>query len=1154
MAKTKVEQYIFQPGIPIKDNRYHMAHDLITNNVEFICDEVTAWIAEQVKMEPKYPDAYASIVANKEFLKDEVMSWFDIAYPGVHDLTYTATAATYDPATGLLVLTIGSHGFQIGSTVRIATESLTFTCAEDSHATQHSYPRATGSLAPGGWDYAYLTPVPVTKTSGSTVTVDVGLSSNNTAHTFVSATADGIISNERHEKCERDTGYNIDAITTDLYNGGNSKSIETAKKYWEGTNTNLGSSNEQTYATLVNNKLLEIINGYILTNTAWTTAQVPPVTTQDVGQPIAESNAKNRVTELHSILNDVTVNGLDNLPAVTPSWSHYTYDGILCERDTRLNLQGLDGTGGILYDLRYGGNEQTRYTASKYWINSTPQIDGNRTPELFAKNYVRDLINNFILLQPASAQTYPYAIALLEANKQFIADEATAWFDANYPGVHTGTRHTKCIRDTKYNIEALTSDIYTGSNFKVIDMVHRYWSGTASQLPGGETLLTTAVSHGRSVDDVVEIRGLVLTCPMGSKTYPVTDFTQGHSTNQTFAVRTQNLTASTFEIYLGTSAVAQTYVKGGVVIPQAGLQLDNRLDIRNFDYNTGTGVATITTMGGATVTAEAHGRSNGDLIAVDGAVLSCDMGSKTYPVNSFSTAHSTNQTFTVSANNVTTDTFEVFFGTSAIATTYVSGGTIVKAGNIRLPITGFNYTPGSTHSVSAATYDPTSGVLEITIGSHDFEIGNNINIGSNSLTFTCAMDSHATNHTYPRATGSNAPGGYDYAYNTPVEITAKTSTTISVDVGVSSNTTAHTFVSAIADNITSIPAANSVSNAVYTPGTGLIQLTIGAHSYKIGDTIKIATDSLTFTCAMDSHATNHTYPRATGSAAPGGYDYAYNTNRTITAVDATSITCNVGTSSNTSAHTFISAKANCITNTIGSAGKCVITAVDHGLTANDTIDIRGVVMDCVYGTKVYPAIPHAGIYPVTKVADANTLDFYLPPSAIDHTYVSGGTVKSATLTDVGSSTAVTAFVYNNDQALITITSTSHGLAVGDLVKLAGITLSCSTGTKVYPDATVSSGVFYVYDVPDINTIIIGMDRSNVAHTYVSGGTCQKVTYTTASSVNISNFVFDTHSGHGLSGNDNVILRGIVTDCIYGTKVYPALVHAGLYPITKTDTA
>ena len=246
-------------------------------------------------------------------------------------------------------------------------------------------------------------------------------------------------------------------------------------------------------------------------------------------------------------------------------------------------------------------------------------------------------------------------------------------------------------------------------------MVHRYWSGTASQLPGGETVLTTATAHGRSVDDVVEIRGLVLGCPMGSKTYPVSDFTQGHSANQSFAVRSQNLTASTFEIFLGTSAIAQTYVKGGTVIPQAGLQQDNRLDIRNFDYDTGSGVATITTMGGATITAEAHGKSKGDLIAVDGAVLSCDMGSKTYPVNSFSTAHSTAQQFTVRATNLTANTFEVFFGTSAIATTYVSGGTIVKDNNVRQAITDFAYDIGPSHSVTAATYTPATGEMQLTI-------------------------------------------------------------------------------------------------------------------------------------------------------------------------------------------------------------------------------------------------------------------------------------------------------------------------------------------------------------------------------------------------------------------------------------------------------
>jgi len=929
MAKTKVEQYIFQPGIPIKDNRYRMAHDLIKNNVEFICDEVTAWIGEQVKLEPTYPDAYAGIVANKEFLKDEVMSWFDIAYPGAHDLKYSVSAATYEPTTGVMELTVGSHGFVVGSTIRINTDSLTFTCAMDSHATNHTYPRATGSNAPGGYDYAYLTPTAITAITSTTITVNVGTSGNQTVHTFISALADCIISNERHEKCERDTGYNIDAITSDLYNGGNSKTIEYAKKYWEGTNSNLANATEQNYAVLVNNKLIEIINDYILTNTAWTTAQVPVVTTQNTSNPLAESNAKNRVTELGTILNDVTVNGLGSMPAVTPSWSNFTYDGVLCERDTRINLQGLDGDGGILYDLRYGGNEQTRYTASKYFIDSTPQIDGDRTPEIFAKNYVRDLINNYILPQPAQAQTYPFALALLDANKEFIADEVMAWFDYNYPTIHNASRHQKCERDTRYNLDAIRSDLYTGGNHQVIKMASKYWQGTTGQLPGGQTLLTTDGAHGRTVGDVVEVRGLILSCEMGTKTYPVADFANIHSSNQTFTVRTQNLTATTFEISLGTSAIAQTYVKGGVAIPQAGVQNNNRLDIRNFDFNISTGIATITTMGGATVTATAHGKDKGDLVAVDGVVLSCAMGSKTYPVNNFSTLHSTNQAFSVSATNLTTDTFEVSFGMSAIAHTYVSGGTIIKDGNVRIAISDF----------------------------------------------------------------------------------------------------------------------------VYVNGTGI----------------------------------------------------------------------------------------------------CTITSADHGLAENDTIQLRGVVMTCVYGTKVYPAIPHAGIYPVTKVTDANTLDFYLPPSEIDHTYVSGGTIKSATLSNVGSSTAISDFVYNNDQALITITSTSHGLGVGDLVKLADVTLSCNTGTKVYPDAKVSSGVFYVYDVPDTNTIIIGMDKSSVAHTYVSGGTCQKVTSATTGSVNVSNFVFDRHAGHGLAGNDNVILRGIVTNCVYGTKVYPALVHAGLYPITKIDT-
>jgi hypothetical protein len=369
-----------------------MAHDLIKNNVEFICDETAAWIAEQVKMEPTYPNAYAQIIANKEFVADEVMAWFDSTYPGVH------------------------------------------------------------------------TP-------------------------------------ERHEKCERDTRYNIDAIAYDLNTGGNSKCIEYAKKYWEGTNSNLANSSEQTYALAVNNKVVEIFKDYILKNVAYTTQQSPIVTTQDTSNPVGESYAVYRVIELKDILNDVTENGLSAIPAVTPSWAGYTYDPVLCERDTRYNLQGTDSTGGILFDLRYGGNEQTRFTASKYWINSTPQIDGNRTPEIFAKNYVRDLINNYILAQPTPAPTFPYALTLIDANKEFIADEVMAWFDNTYPGVHTADRHEKCERDTKFNIDAIRSDLYTGGNHQSIKMGNKYFTGIATLLGSGEQAYALAVNN--KVQDII---------------------------------------------------------------------------------------------------------------------------------------------------------------------------------------------------------------------------------------------------------------------------------------------------------------------------------------------------------------------------------------------------------------------------------------------------------------------------------------------------------------------------------------------------------------------------------------------------------------------------------------------------------------------------
>ncbi len=79
----------------------------------------------------------------------------------------SVSAATYDSLTGDLVLTIGTHTLTTSNTIQIGNRSLTFTCSQDNHASQHSYPRP-------GKDPAAGATLAITAVSGATITVNVG--------------------------------------------------------------------------------------------------------------------------------------------------------------------------------------------------------------------------------------------------------------------------------------------------------------------------------------------------------------------------------------------------------------------------------------------------------------------------------------------------------------------------------------------------------------------------------------------------------------------------------------------------------------------------------------------------------------------------------------------------------------------------------------------------------------------------------------------------------------------------------------------------------------------------------------------------------------------------------------------------------------------
>jgi hypothetical protein len=126
-----------------------------------------------------------------------------------------------------------------------------------------------------------------------------------------------------------------------------------------------------------------------------------------------------------------------------------------------------------------------------------------------------------------------------------------------------------------------------------------------------------------------------------------------------------------------------------------------------------------------------------------------------------------------------------------------------------------------------ATYKPETGVMTLTVGAHTMSVGEEIQIAPDAITFTCALDGNATLHSYPRASGVPNSTGKDGFYYAPVKITAVTSTTITVNVGISSDTSLHTFSSALTNGVTSGPSAKIntlVFNTVDTITNGLAGL------------------------------------------------------------------------------------------------------------------------------------------------------------------------------------------------------------------------------------------------------------------------------------------------------------------------------------------
>ena len=111
---------------------------------------------------------------------------------------YTPTEASYNPVTGVMTLVVNGHGLTAGDKIKIAENSITFTCNEDSHGSDHAYPRSTDPI-----NDKWLGITNVTSNTFDVQVLDTAPSTNVTQHLFKSALSGAITRQQATFNVER---------------------------------------------------------------------------------------------------------------------------------------------------------------------------------------------------------------------------------------------------------------------------------------------------------------------------------------------------------------------------------------------------------------------------------------------------------------------------------------------------------------------------------------------------------------------------------------------------------------------------------------------------------------------------------------------------------------------------------------------------------------------------------------------------------------------------------------------------------------------------------------------------------------------------------------------------------------------------------------
>jgi hypothetical protein len=259
-------------------------------------------------------------------------------------------------------------------------------------------------------------------------------------------------------KCRRDLGFILSGSAEDLIWNANSASVFNGLFYWEFPSQAQGAQLQQTldginYASRLAQKVIQ--------NVEFTT----------VG-----ANALNAASLL--VNNKVFIQD-ETIAYLSSSWSEQAYIESTCKRDVGHVIDA------IRTDLVYGGNERSRNAGIFYYLYPSQATGSQLLPTLDGINYAGRMIQKIVTgsVFVSAEGNKVNASNLILQNKNLIANEVVAyvsssWSEAEY-------NQAKCLRDTKYILDAVRTDLVYGGNERTRFAGEYYYRYPSAAIVGG---------------------------------------------------------------------------------------------------------------------------------------------------------------------------------------------------------------------------------------------------------------------------------------------------------------------------------------------------------------------------------------------------------------------------------------------------------------------------------------------------------------------------------------------------------------------------------------------------------------------------------------------------------------------------------------------